>query len=166
MARRNPDDVAKAAVGKYEEFHRFKPKRLEMVDVVIPKMIVRAGKGVWVTYRSMKVDPTTMIRPRSKGVDYIHEFDAGVMIYIKDGDGPRVEVPKAFHVDAMVKLGTCLGFCFKDGDDKVEAQSEPPMPDLCATPDGKCLFVVQDRKEVLAMIWGGALGVFARGIDG
>jgi hypothetical protein len=47
-----------------------------------------------------------------------------------------------------------------------EAEGRAPLPDLCCTPDGKCLLVVQGKRKVLAMMWGGALGVFARGIDG
>lgn len=85
-----------------------------------------------------------------------------------DGDEDVVTVPEKFRdVGALTKLGECLGFCVRssDGED-VEAEATAPLPELYCTPDGKCLFVIQSKKKVIAMSWGGALGVFARGIDG
>ncbi len=160
------DETGTAAVDKYKEFHRYEPSQLfELDGLVIPKRVTVGGKGKWVTYRSAKVDPSTLKRPR-RPVDYIHEHNAGVIYYLPDG-AKDVEVPRAFReATALVELGTCLGFMFvKDGRD-VEAKAQRPMPTLCCTPDGKCLIVLQDRSEVLAMAWGGALGVFGRGIDG
>lgn len=157
-----------AAAEKYEEFHRYPPKKIgEFASgFSIPKTVVTGGKALWITYRSGKVDPATLRKPRSP-VDYIHEFNAGVVAYLATGTGKRVSVPREVRdVEALTKLGTNLGFCFEDGDEEVEAVSTRPMPELYATPDGKCLLVVQDKRRVIAMFWGGALGVFARGIDG
>lgn len=156
------------AVEKYLEFHRYDAKHLDTVDIKIPEVVYKAGKAMWVTYRSRKVDPSTLRRPR-KPVDYIHDFDAGVHLYRTDaGEGrERTEVPEEFrHVGALVKLGMCLGFMYKGGGGEIEGQSSRPLPELACSPDGKCLYVVQDRRRVIALIWGGALGVFARGIDG
>jgi len=171
--RKNPhdddgDDELDAARDKYEEFHRYAPKKVGAfpASFKIPKRMRLAGKAKWVTYRSGKVDPATLKKPR-KPVDYIHEHDAGVMTYIKD-DEPDTDVPEKFRdVGALVLLGQCLGFCVKDADgEEVEAEGKAPLPELYTTPDGKCLFVIQDKRDVLAMSWGGGLGVFARGIDG
>lgn len=180
--RGNPS-VPKEATDKYEEFHRYKPveigefgKRFE-----IPRSMLRAGTAKWTTYRSSKVDPSTLEKPR-RPVNYIHEHEAGVMVYLPinnanadllDNVATSVTVPSEFRkVDALVKLGDSLGYCFvlpntaNDDDDEVEAEATAPLPELYCTPDGKCLLVIQDKSEVLAMIWGGGLGVFARGIDG
>ena len=157
-----------AAVEKYLEFHRYDAKHLDTVDIKIPEVVYKGGKAMWVTYRSRKVDPSTLKRPK-RPVDYIHEFDAGVHLYRADsGDGrERCEVPDEFrHVGALVKLGMCLGFMYKGPGGEIEGQSSRPLPELACSPDGKCLYVVQDRRRVIALIWGGALGVFARGIDG
>lgn len=168
---------ATAAVAKYKEFHRFDPRKMvELHDLTIPRQMVRAGAAKWTTYRSDKVDPATLKKPRSP-VSYIHEHDAGVSVYLPVGapeltdleiDGDPVDVPaSAAGTTALVKLGTSLGFCVvPDGDEPIEVESRAPMPVLYCTPDGKCLVIVQSEREVLAMIWGGGLGVFARGIDG
>jgi hypothetical protein len=163
MARRTLDIPAEA-LEKYEEFHRHAPKRVGEFSprLRIPSELRRAGAAKWVTYRSDKVDPDTLRRPRHP-VDYIHEHNAGVVTYLADGDGAVTKVPEKWRsADALVRLGTCLGFAFDDD----EASSTTPMPDLYCTPDGKCLLVIQSRETVIAMMWGGALGVFARGIDG
>jgi len=152
-----------AAVDKFKEFHRYDPKKLqEVAGLEIPRRVKKLGGCKYVLYRSSKVDPATMKKPR-KPVDYIHEHDAGVIAYTASG-ASDTDVPADFYeTTAIVYLGKCLGFAVKDGP---EAEATEPLPDLCCTPDGKCLLVVQHRKKVLAMMWGGALGVFARGIDG
>jgi hypothetical protein len=67
-------------------------------------------------------------------------------------------------------LGKCLGYDFRDpkypDDDPIQAVAQDPLPELYCIPSGKVLLVVQDKRQLLAAIWGGALGVFARGIDG
>jgi hypothetical protein len=165
------------AVDKYVEFHRFEPQQIGEFDssFEIPSVLVHGGSAKWVTYRSGKVDPETLVRPRKgNGVDYIHEHDAGVMTFLRPGrdcpvpDAETVDVPSEFReVDALTRLGFCLGYCFVDhAGVKHEARGTRPLPDLYCVPSGKCLLVIQSRREVLAMVWGGGLGVFARGIDG
>ena len=50
---KNPDDLA-AARDKYKEFHRYDPKDVGEFpsSFTIPKRMLLAGKGKWVTYRS------------------------------------------------------------------------------------------------------------------
>lgn len=172
--RKNPGEPPTAALEKYEEFHRYTPKAIgEFASgFSIPSRVLRAGTAKWTTYRSAKVDPETLQKPR-RPVNYIHEHDAGVHVYVpEDADAPELDgdpcdVPSEFcKVTALVKLGDSLGFCYEVDGEKVEAEGTDPLPELYCTPDGRCLLVVQDKSEVLAMMWGGALGVFARGIDG
>jgi hypothetical protein len=165
---RNPSGSPRAdAAELYKTFHRYDPKQVvEVAGLAIPKRVRRMGKAKWVTYRSGKVDPATLEKPRHP-VDYIHEHDAGVVTYMTD-DKADTEVPKQFAgSDALVRLGYNLGFCFEDDDgEKVEAEGTDPLPELYCSADGNCLLVIQGRRKVLAMMWGGALGVFGRGIDG
>lgn len=157
------------AIAKYREFNRFDPKHVgPMKGLVIPPQMRRAGVAKHVIYRSMKIDPETLVRPRRRGVDYIHEHDAGVYCYLPDGDpharGGLYDVPDvALDPDAnFVLLGKCLGFKVDD----TEAQGTEPLPELYCTVDGKVLLVIQSKRELVAAMWGGGLGVFARGIDG
>lgn len=172
MRRRELPPQAADAIDKYIEFHRLEPRKVGTFpgSFRVPTTMYRAGAAQWVTYRSSKVDPETLRRPKSP-INYIHEHDAGVVIYLPhagDADGPAVDVPNRFRdAPALTRLGYSLGFCYQAADgEKIEAESAAPLPDLYTTPDGHCLLIIQSRRDVLAMVWGGALGVFARGIDG
>lgn len=162
-----------AALLKYEEFHRYEHKRIIVGrGFEFPRTMYRAGQALWVTYRSSKVDPETLRKPRHP-VDYIHEHDAGVYTYLassKDADGPAVEVPAKFcDVTALTRLGINLGFAYKMPDgfkQEVKATRAGGYPELYTTPDGHCLLVIEARTKVIAMMWGGGLGVYPRGIDG
>lgn len=173
-----PSDAPSEAIDKYEEFHRYEAKNIGefAAGFSIPAKMYLAGDAKWTTYRSSKVDPSTLEKPR-RPVNYIHEHDAGVHIYLPVAEASREIVDdaasKITHVpqhiqraEALVKLGDALGFAWTDYIGDHEAEGAAPLPELYCTPDGKCLLVVQDKREVLAMIWGGGLGVFARGIDG
>lgn len=171
-ARRNPGDLrstaAQAAKEKFEEFHRKKPTKIfERAKSPIPSKVRKLGKAVFVLYRSSKNDPDTG-RPVPKPIDYIHEHDAGVHCYAPArGSAATIEVPSFIRdAEALVLLGKCLGFAFKDDGEQRDAEAIKPYPELYATPCGKALLVIQDKTEVLAIVWGGALGVESRGIVG
>jgi hypothetical protein len=166
-----PPEVA-GAVELYQTFHRFEPRKIGAFSsgFQIPLVMYKGGAAVWVAYQSGKVDPATLRKP-SKPVNYIHEHDAGVGCYLasqRDAGGvPGTEVPARFrNIEALTRLGHCLGFCYKDAGEEFEVKGVKPYPDLYATPDGRCLLVIEKQRRVLAMMWGGGLGVFARGIDG
>jgi hypothetical protein len=161
--------MQKAAVDKYEEFHRLEPTKVAEFEITIPAQVKRLGDGVHVLYESGKKDPETLRKPK-KPLSYIHEHDMGVCVYVPDGgDGEAdFDVPEFIaKAQALVVLGKCLGFAYKDEyGDEHKAEGTDPLPDLCCTVDGRALLVVQSRREILALIWGGALGVEARGIVG
>lgn len=165
-------DEASEAIAKYREFHRYDPKRVGWFpdEFRIPTHMYRAGRSKWVTYRSGKVDPATLRLPRSP-VHYIHDHGSRVYTYfIRDAGagGDRVDVPRiVVDTPALTRLGICTGFGYEppDGEEQ-EVRGTRPMPDLYCTPCGRYLLVIQARQKVLAMMWGGSLGVFARGIDG
>ncbi len=178
IATSNPgrelEERAADAVAKYEEFHRYPPTIIGEFSTgfAIPRRARLAGDSKWVTYRSGKVDPSTLKRPR-KPVDYIHEHDAGVKTYTMPSrdfrpTGRETDVPRFIvEAPALTRLGENLGFCFVTPEGRTKhAETTEPLPDLYTTPCGKALLVIQDKREVLALMWGGALGVFARGIDG
>ena len=161
--------AGKKAVGLYEEFHRFPPKKIGAFapGFKIPSRVVCAGRAVDVLYRSGKVDPSTLQKP-SKPIDYIHEHDDGVHLYMPRSRwvGREVATPAYVRdVQELVLLGQCLGFSFDDEvGEYVEGKVQRPYPELYAIPSGRALLVVQDKRVVEALVWGGRLGVEARGI--
>jgi hypothetical protein len=160
-----------AATNLYEAFHRHPPRKIGEFSsrFTIPSHVYKQGRSINVLYRSRKVDPETLKAPRGP-VDYIHDHKKGVVTYLVDGDGDgdRVATPPWIRdLDALVLLGECLGFKFEAPDGSVvEAKGKRPMPELYATTNGKALVVVQDKREVIALIWGGKLDVEPRGIVG
>ena len=155
------------AVRKYVEFHQHEPKKVGAFNssFAIPATAVCVGQAVNVLYRSDKLNPTTL---EDEGwIDYIHDHDGGVKVYRVDGSaqGPERAVPAWLrNTHELTWLGQCLGFAYKADGEKIEAEGKKPLPDLYATPNGKALLVVQGKRRVLALIWGGRLGVEARGI--
>jgi hypothetical protein len=159
-----------SAVNKYVEFHTHDPiEEGEFAkDFRIPKQVVRAGDAVHVLYGSDKRNPSTGI---DEGwIDYIHDHDPGVKVYRCDHGctGPLHRVPKWLAEEKeLIWLGECAGFSYRDADgNKVDAEAISPCPDLYTVPSGKALLVIQGKKRVEALIWGGDLGVERRGIVG
>ena len=160
--------MSKRAVQLYTDFHRYNPKEVGKfpASFFIPEQATLAGPALFVLYRSGKCDPVTHEKPK-KPINYIHEHDKGVKVYIVDGEGPERVVPKYIHsVGELVLLGECVGFGYTDecGDD-VEAECSVDI-ELYAIPSGKGLIVVEKKRKVRALIWGGKLRVEPRGIVG
>ena len=158
------------AIALYEGFHKEEPRRVGAFPSAfsIPDEVVLLGDADFVLYRSRKRDPLTYRKP-AQPIDYIHEHDGGVKAYTTDKRvrGARKSVPKYIqNVGSLVLLGQCIGFGYFRyvDDDLVEVEGRRPYPELCAIPSGKALLAIQDKRHVLAMIWGGKLGVEPRGI--
>jgi len=162
-------DEIDIAVAIYEGFHRFAPRKVGEFhpSMKIPSRVNKQGPAVDVLYRSNKTDPETLKKPR-KPIDYIHEHDSkGVFTYLPRGPGELVETPHWIRdAKALCRLGHCLGFKFKRDGKIVEAKGKKPLPELYCTANGKALVVVQDKRDVLALVWGGKLDVEPRGIVG
>lgn len=163
----NPAGPSQPSIQKFREFHRFEPRRTGAMhpDFEIPTHVRCIGDASFVLYRSDKTDPETLRRPQ-KPIDYIHEHDPGVRCYVTDGE-PDTEVPSyVTQNDTLVLLGLCLGFGARDGDVELEAEGEEPYSELYCIPSGRALLVVDDKRSVYAMMWGGDLRVESRGIVG
>lgn len=161
----------KSAVDKYIEFHALEPREVGQfpASFKIPAEVQLAGDAVHVLYRSGKVDPATDRKPK-RPLDYIHDHKKGVKVYRADAHYSQRQkrTPKWIReTKALVLLGQCLGFAYRDGDGyEVDGKASSPYPELYTTPNGRCLVVVQDKRRVVALIWGGTLGVERRGIVG
>ena len=162
----------RSAIEKYIDFHQYEPRNIGEFpkSFFIPPEIVCVGTAQHVMYRSGKKDPETLIKPK-KPLNYIHEHKAGVKLYRadKNAEGAYKKVPGWIQeTQALALLGECLGFCYEDYEgNEVEAEMRTPRPELYAVPPhGKALIVIQNKRKVLAMMWGGQLVVEARGIVG
>lgn len=161
------------AIRKYFDFHQQEPVKIGQFHADLERRLregraVLVGAAVHVLYRSDKLNPTTL---EDEGwIDYIHDHDRGVNTYRADrgaGElGPERSVPAFIrNASELTWLGFCLGFAYKDHDGKeVEAKGKRPLPDLFCTPNGKALLVIQNKRTLLALMWGGRLGVEPRGI--
>lgn len=176
-ARRNParPHDPEAAVELYEGFQGLEPNGVERFDasIQIPRRAVAMGKAMHVLYRSGKVDPETDRLPRTKDgtQDYIHEHDAGVILYEPArarGAHDAVDVDDLEENDTLVMLGQCLGLAYRDGDgEEWDLEFRPgDKAELFSIRSGRMLLVVCAKREIRYLIWGGALGVEPRGIVG
>jgi hypothetical protein len=173
--KRNPQPLDEARE-MFLRFHRIDPKEVIVEDDQhMPTHAARMGKSIHVLYRSSKLDPETGKRPPGGVQNYIHEHDAGVHLYdpndngISDGaSGDLEEVPECDPDMALVLLGECLGIAWKDDvlDEDYEMEWDNPAIELYTTTSGKMLVVVENKREILYLVWGGALGVEPRGIVG
>lgn len=152
----------------FEDFHKYAPKEIGKfhASFYIPDEAYFVGPAIHVLYRSAKCDPVTYIKPK-KPINYIHTHKSGVKVCLLEEDlGPARKVPATIHsVEALTLLGKCLGFAYIDEDDD-EIEAECTNEELYATPSGKALLVIQNKRRVMAIIWGGKLDVEPRGIVG
>lgn len=165
-ARRNPVDAppsASDAVNLYQVFWKMDPKDIGEFhpEFTIPAQVALVGDAEWITYQSGKTDPETLQVPKDP-VNYIHDFDDGVQLF---APGAGVAVPSFVReAKALTLLGICLGWQVETDQGTREAEATKPMPELYAIPSGNALLVIQDKREVLAIFWGGKLTVEGRGI--
>ena len=150
-----PDDLDDG-VRKYLEFHLREPSSVDQLNVALPASVKRAGQATHTAYRSKKWDGVPH--------DYWHDHEGGVAVYVP---GQGTSVPGWIrNTKTLVRLGSCLEVAFDD-----PAGGKPfRVPGsggagLYCTPDGHAL-VVASRSNVLAILWGGYLGITKRGIVG
>lgn len=156
------------AISLYEDFHKYRPKEVGRFpnSFKIPRFAEFVGPALYVLYRSEKYDPITY-QPPDAPIDYIHEHKAGVKVYWCEQHGSSKVPSFICKADNLVSLGGCLGFGYIDeNNDEIEATCDPDEVELYSAPSGKGLLVVENKREVVAMIWGGKLRVEPRGIVG
>ena len=158
------------AIRKYIEFHQLEPKKIGSFhrDLVIPDVALCVGDAVHVLYKSDKLNPET---GEDEGwINYIHEHKRGVKVYrcdrySLDARGDERAVPAWLrNTTELVALGLCNGLAFRDEDGEHDVKATKPYPELYTTPSGKALLVIQGKRRLVALVWGGKLGVEPRGI--
>lgn len=160
-------------ITKYRQFHAHEPRKIGEFhpDLVIPEGAACMGEAKQVLYRSDKLNPSTL---EDEGwIDYFHDHDGGVQLYrcdraaMTDPDADVRRVPAWLRgARELTWLGHCLGFTYLEQATgrKRSARSTAPLPELFCVPSGKALLVIQGKRRLLALAWGGRLTVEARGI--
>lgn len=167
-SRRNSSQL-RSAENLYETFHQFEPEDVgSMPNLRIPREVTHVGEAKVMYYASDKLNPDTS---EDEGwIHYFHEHEGGVKFCVTDDEdeGKTVEVPNWVRsVNALTRIGDCEGFEYEDFDGKtVEAEGTGRLPEWYATPDGRALLIVQDKRRVIAILWGGSLDVRAEGVVG
>lgn len=168
--RKNPETDTKEAERLYRIFHQFEPRKVGAFasGFSIPRRATHVGEAKTMYYTSDKLNPTTGEDEGAQRYYHPHEGDVYMLVTDKGAQGHVVEVPRWIHgVGSLVLLGQCDGFEYEDFDgDLQEAQATGRKPEWYCIPSGKALLVVQDKKKVLAIVYGGSLDVEWRGVVG
>lgn len=137
-------------------------------SMAIPAQLMCLGDALNTDYQSDKLNPGD---GTDEGwIDYTHKHDGGVKIYApvtgrRPGDNELVRTPAWIQrVDELTWLGKYLGGSYRTRGGRHEIAGTEPLPELFAAPSGKALFIVQNKRSLLFVLWGGRLTVERRGI--
>lgn len=159
----------------FETFHAFEP-----IDVGefhprfrVPRSAALVGDAKVMYYRSDKLNPET--HADEGWIHYYHDHKDGVRTYLtkevlgKDYLAADIRrVPRwIYQTSALVRIGDCEGLDYEDHDGELrEIRRTGRAPEWYCVPSGKALLIVQDKKTVLGIVWGGKLRVEDRGVVG
>ncbi len=166
-ARENPSPAMPTkAIRMFRLFHTrdYRGDGAFHPSLTIPATVRCMGDALRTDYRSDKLNPTD--GDDEGWIDYTHKHDGGVKLcQPARGASGDTNVPAWIrNVDQLTWLGKVLALEFRDGDGVHEMRGTEPLPELFASPTGKALFVIQSKRTLLAIIWGGRLAVERRGI--
>jgi hypothetical protein len=161
----------------YKEFHAFEPVKIAAFHEKfrIPSRAFYVGEALEMFYTSDKLDPDT---GNDDGfVSYVHEHEGGVGMYVTSPGSLRgrvKDVPSWISgAKSLVRLGDCEGYTFRTGyagrygkGKKVVAEATEPLPEWYAIPAGDALLVIQSKRTIIALLWGGNLRVEWAGVVG
>lgn len=161
------------ALHLYREFHSYDPVRVGQFSkgFRIPREGKYVGEAKTMYYTSDKLNPVT---GEDEGhIQYYHPHEGGVRLYLTDSKGMQRpggmrRIPKwIYGTKELVRLGDFDGFDYEDFDGEMKkAEGIGRLPEWYAIPSGKALLVIQDKRFVQAILWGGDLRVEWRGVVG
>jgi len=154
----------KKALASFEGFHRYDPKNVAKLPstVRIPSHVYVPGPCKYVTYRSDKWNDGSY--------DYIHDIDSYPRVklgIIGKRNGRKTKVPKRISDNAtLIMIRTrALGFGYTNNDN----ETVDCTVSRCSWfwhPTGRALLLIEDKRRLAAIVWGGDLGFEDRGIVG
>jgi len=152
----------------YKTFHQFEPIKVGEFhrDFKIPRRAMRVGRAHTMYYTSDKLNPET---GKDEGpIKYFHEHGPSVFVHFLDMRGIGIikpVPPRIYTAKSLVLIGQCDGFDYEDEDGGMrKARGVGRKPEWYCIPSGKALLVVQDKRKVLALVWGGKLRIEWRGV--
>jgi hypothetical protein len=151
------------AIKTFEGFNEYPSKGASKFarEIVIPERMPSPGPCRWVTYRSDKWNNGTH--------DYIHTITSypRVKCAMAGENYETVKVPaKVRNATTLTQVGLrALGFAFEYDDDEYEA-SVPAGTEWFWSQTARALYLIQNKRKLIAVIWGGKLNVEPRGIVG
>jgi len=153
------------AVEVFEDFHSFDHRNVGAFDsrMRIPAAVWVSGPCKYVTYKSDKWN---------EGMhEYIHTVTSfprvKMGLSVQRPGSQRIAVPKKIQeVEALTFIGRCTGYSYVDGDGEPVEATTSAQHEWYWSPSARALFVVQSKRTVKAVVWGGSLNVEPRGIVG
>ncbi len=169
---RNPagDAHARKAAAMFSRFHTrdWRAEGAFHPSMIIPAELCCLGDALNTDYQSDKLHPAS---GEDEGwIDYTHKHDAGVRIYApvtsrRPGNDDCVRTPAWIKgVVELTWLGKYLGGEYRARAGRQQIVGTEPLPELYTAPSGKALFIVQNKRSLLFVLWGGRLTVERRGI--
>jgi hypothetical protein len=151
------------ATKTFESFNEYPSKGVSKFakEIVVPERMPSPGPCRWVTYRSDKWKNGTH--------DYIHKISSypRVKCVMAGEDYPTVKVPlKVRNATTLTQIGLrALGFAFEYDGEEYEAKV-PAGTEWFWSQSARALYLIQNKRKLIALVWGGQLNVEARGIVG
>ncbi len=151
------------ATKTFEDFNEYPSKGVSKFarEIVVPERMPYPGPCRWVTYRSDKWKNGTH--------DYIHTIASypRVKCVMAGEDYPTVKVPLAVrNATTLTQIGLrALGFAFEYDGDECEAKV-PAGTEWFWSQTARALYLIANKRKLVALVWGGDLNVEPRGIVG
>jgi len=163
LSDRLPNDL-RPAVEVFEKFNDFDLGDIRefSASLKIPKTVEVVGKATEVFYRSKKWNDG------SHG--YYHKIESYPRVRIgvtQRGTGRVTNLPqRILKTETLTQIGErSLGYAYEDVDGE-EYVVNPPRSAWYWSVRGKALLLIQDKRKLLAVVWGGDLDVRPEGIIG
>lgn len=151
------------ATKTFEDFNEYPSKGATKFarEIVVPERMPSPGPCRWLTYRSNKWNDGTH--------DYIHTITSypRVKCAMAGEKYPTIKIPiKIREANTLTQIGLrALGFAFEYDDHEYEAKV-PAGTEWFWSQTARALYLIQNKRKLVALIWGGTLNVEARGIVG
>jgi hypothetical protein len=166
-SRNNPCGTRPPGVSQatktFENFNEYPSKGASKFarEIIVPERMPSPGPCRWLTYRSNKWNDGTH--------DYIHTIASypRVKCAMAGENYPTIKIPaKVREATTLTQIGLrALGFAFEYDDDEYEAKV-PAGTEWFWSQTARALYLIQNKRKLVAVIWGGNLNVEPRGIVG